>query len=169
MNKYSFRSQPVVLTHGKKSFEFCLLLLLESLEPLMTAQLEFCAFVCFSKRNAAWPFTSRTDLRRRAAATVGWESRSPSAGPAPPILCLWASFRKSTMNRPHQTAAPRAMGTPTQSPVSTDRCFFTSTFSKLKRRRRRYNCRGHQVTLTGKLLRNVLLFYFDQSFKPLSA
>lgn len=93
-----------------------------------------CVCVYFSRRNAAWPFTSRTALRR-AAVTAGLESRSPTAVPAPPSLCPWASLRKSTMNRPHRTAALRVTATPTPSPVSTDRCPLPAHFQQLSRQK----------------------------------
>ncbi len=117
--------------HWSKYSKWSLLFLSEILKPL-PAQLDCCVFVCvcFSRRNAAWPFTSQTALRR-AALTAGLESRSPIAVPAPPSLCPWASLRKSTTNRPHRTAALRVTATLTPSPVSTDRCPLPAHFQQL--------------------------------------
>jgi len=102
-------------------FFFCICLfyshaILNNTSKIIMGQLS-CLFVC-SRRNAVWPSIFQM-VPRRAAATAGWETQSPAVQPVPPSLFPLTFPKRSTMNKHHQTAAPREMETQTLNPVST--------------------------------------------------
>lgn len=73
----------------------------------------------FFRPSDAWHSISQMDPRR-AAATAGWETRSPAAPRAPPRPFHSASPRRSTTSKHHPTVAPREMETPTPNQVSAE-------------------------------------------------